>query len=112
MRLLPIVAFAALPVVAVAAATAGHANDVEVRSTIEKATVYPDGATVTRLIRVDLSRGETTLVVRDFPLMLDPSSLNCKFECISRQRRVTQTRPLRRRRRGNMPRHIGDRWGA
>ena len=44
-------------------------------SRIEAVTVYPDGATITRIIRVDLPSGDTTLVARDFPPTLDPSSL-------------------------------------
>ena len=44
-------------------------------SRIEAVTVYPDGATITRIINVDLPSGDTTLVARDFPPTLDPSSL-------------------------------------
>lgn len=51
------------------------AGDLEVRSTIDAVTVYPDGATVTRTIRADLPAGDGTLVARDFPPSLDPSSL-------------------------------------
>ena len=36
---------------------------------------YPDGASVTRVIAVDLSAGEKTPVVEDFPFTLEPSSL-------------------------------------
>jgi uncharacterized protein (TIGR02231 family) len=79
MRLLPIIAIAVLPTLA-----AAQARDVEVHSTIERATVYPDGATVTRFIRVDLPRGETTLVARDFPLTLDPASLRVEGETAAR----------------------------
>src|SRR5947209_8137742 len=35
----------------------------------------PDGATVTRVIALDVAAGDTTLVAKDFPLTLDPSSL-------------------------------------
>ena len=79
MRLLLIIAFAVLPAVTVA-----QTRDVEVHSAIERATVYPDGATVTRLIRVDLARGETTLVARDFPLTLDPASLRVEGQTAAR----------------------------
>src|SRR5262249_58161203 len=48
--------------------------------TIESVVVYPDGATVTRLIRVDLPRGDSTLIGRDFPLTIDPSSLRVEGE--------------------------------
>ncbi len=51
------------------------AGEIEIRTIIEAVTVYPDGANVTRTIRVELPRGDTTLIARDFPLTIDPSSL-------------------------------------
>ena len=51
------------------------AAELEARSSVDTVTVYPDGATVTRVIRADLPAGETTLTARDFPPLLDPSSL-------------------------------------
>jgi uncharacterized protein (TIGR02231 family) len=51
------------------------AAEVDVRSAIDAVTVYPDGATVTRLITIDLPQGDTTLIARDFPPGLDPASL-------------------------------------
>ena len=56
------------------------AGDIDVRSAIESVTVYPDGATVTRLISVDLPQGDTTLIARDFPPGLDASSLRVEGE--------------------------------
>lgn len=56
-------------------ASAAAAAEVEVRSSIDAVTVYPDGATVTRVLRTDLASGDTTLVARDFPPSLDPASL-------------------------------------
>ena len=56
------------------------AAELDVRSTIDAVTVYPDGATVTRLITVDLPAGDTTLIARDFPPGLDPSSLRVEGE--------------------------------
>ena len=56
-------------------AGAAAAAEVEVRSSIDAVTVYPDGATVTRVLRADLASGDTTLVARDFPPSLDPASL-------------------------------------
>src|ERR1700741_4843451 len=56
------------------------AGDLDVRSSIDSVTVYPDGATVTRLIAVDLPSGDTTLIARDFPPGLDPSSLRVEGE--------------------------------
>lgn len=49
-------------------------------SAIDAVTVYPDGATVTRIINVDIPAGDTTLVARDFPLSLDTSSLRVEGE--------------------------------
>jgi uncharacterized protein (TIGR02231 family) len=51
------------------------AAQTEITSAIESVTVYPDGATVTRLIRVDLPQGDTVLRAGDFPPTLDPASL-------------------------------------
>jgi uncharacterized protein (TIGR02231 family) len=56
------------------------AAELDVRSAIDAVTVYPDGATVTRLISVDLPAGDTTLIARDFPPGLDPSSLRVEGE--------------------------------
>lgn len=56
------------------------AADLDASSAIDTVTVYPDGATVTRIIAVDLAAGDSTLVVRDFPLSLDPSSLRVEGE--------------------------------
>jgi uncharacterized protein (TIGR02231 family) len=67
-----------------AGACAAVAADVEVRSVVESVTVYPDGATVTRAIRVDLPRGDGTLIARDFPLTLDPTSLRVEGESATR----------------------------
>lgn len=56
------------------------AADLDASSAIDNVTVYPDGATVTRVIAVDLATGDSTLVARDFPLSLDPSSLRVEGE--------------------------------
>jgi uncharacterized protein (TIGR02231 family) len=60
--------FAALGVAPAAAQT-------EVASRVEQVMVYPDGATVTRVIEVDLPRGDSVLRATDFPPTLDPASL-------------------------------------
>ncbi len=57
-----------------------RAANVDATSTIETVTVYPDGATVTRVISSDLASGDSTLVAKDFPLSLDPSSLRVEGE--------------------------------
>ncbi len=56
------------------------AADLEAASTIDAVTVYPDGASVTRLITIDLPEGETALTAKDFPLGLDVSSLRVEGE--------------------------------
>jgi uncharacterized protein (TIGR02231 family) len=72
-------------VVVTALATAqAHAADFDVNSAVDAVTVYPDGASVTRLITLDLPSGDNTLVARDFPLTLDPSSLRVEGEAGAR----------------------------
>jgi uncharacterized protein (TIGR02231 family) len=78
MRQLPMLIFAVL------AAAPAAAGEIDVRSMIDAVTVYPDGATVTRVIRVDLPGGDTTLIDRDFPPGLDPSSLRVEGETSAR----------------------------
>ena len=52
----------------------------DVTSTVDAVTVYPDGASVTRVIVLDLPSGDSTLVARDFPPALDTSSLRVEGE--------------------------------
>jgi uncharacterized protein (TIGR02231 family) len=66
---------ATLVVFASFAAMQAKAANVEATSAVDAVTVYPDGASVTRAITVDIPGGDNTLVVKDFPLALDPSSL-------------------------------------
>ena len=67
-------------VVAVIAATPALAGEIRATSQIDAVTVYPDSAMVTRLIRLDLPAGDSTLLANDFPLTLDPSSLRVEGE--------------------------------
>jgi uncharacterized protein (TIGR02231 family) len=69
-----------LVILAAFAATPGWAADLDVTSAVDAVTVYPDGASVTRIIALDLPAGDTTLVAKDFPLTLDPSSLRVEGE--------------------------------
>ena len=69
--LMLVTAFAAMP---------ARAADLDATSAIDTVTVYPDGASVTRIITADLASGDTTLVAKDFPLTLDPSSLRVEGE--------------------------------
>ncbi len=62
------------------AAAPGHAANLDTTSTVDAVTVYPDGATVTRVISLDLPAGDTTAIAKDFPLGLDASSLRVEGE--------------------------------
>ena len=73
MRSIPIIVLLAFATPAVSA-------EIGVGSSIESVLVYPDGATVTRVIRVDLPSGDSTLLARDFPPTLDPMSLRVAGE--------------------------------
>ena len=75
--------FASLPVACVlvlAGVASTLAAEIDVTSSIDAVTVYPDGATVTRLINIDLPAGDTTLIAKDFPPGLDPASLRVEGE--------------------------------
>ncbi len=52
-----------------------HAADLDTASQVDAVIVYPDGASVTRVITLDLPAGDNTLIAKDFPMGLDPSSL-------------------------------------
>jgi len=69
---------------ALALAPAPALAQTEITSTIESVTVYPDGATVTRRIRVDLPQGDSVLRAVDFPPTLDPASLRVEGEARAR----------------------------
>jgi uncharacterized protein (TIGR02231 family) len=62
------------------AAARARAADIDAASAVDAVTVYPDGASVTRVITADLAPGDNTLVAKDFPLTLDPSSLRVEGE--------------------------------
>ena len=57
-----------------------RAAEVAANSAVDAVTVYPDGASVTRVISLDLPAGENSAVLKDFPLTLDPSSLKVEGE--------------------------------
>src|ERR1700731_4342036 len=73
-----LVVFTALAAIEAKAAT------LEATSAVDAVTVYPDGASVIRAINVDLPAGDNTLVLKDFPLTLDPSSLRVEGEADAR----------------------------
>ncbi|WP_076861630.1 mucoidy inhibitor MuiA family protein [Bradyrhizobium mercantei] len=57
-----------------------HAANLDAASQVDAVTVYPDGASVTRVITLDLPAGDNTLIAKDFPMGLDPSSLRVEGE--------------------------------
>ena len=69
-----------LVVVAALAAAPVRAADVPASSAVDAVTVYPDGASVTRVITLDVPAGDHSAVLKDFPLALDPSSLRVEGE--------------------------------
>jgi uncharacterized protein (TIGR02231 family) len=73
-----------LVLVTALAALPARASDLDATSSIDTVTVYPDGASVTRVISVDLPSGDNTLVAKDFPPTLDPSSLRVEGEAGAR----------------------------
>jgi uncharacterized protein (TIGR02231 family) len=71
---------ASLVVFARFAAIQARAANVEATSAVDAVTVYPDGAGITRAITVEIPGGDNTVVVKDFPLALDPLSLRVEGE--------------------------------
>lgn len=69
-----------LVLVTTAFASSSWAAGLDATSAIDTVTVYPDGATVTRVIAVDLPSGDSTLIAKDFPLGLDTSSIRVEGE--------------------------------
>lgn len=69
-----------LVLVAALMAGAAQAADIDVGSAVDAVTVYPDGASVTRVISLDLPAGDSALVAKDFPLGLDVASLRVEGE--------------------------------
>jgi uncharacterized protein (TIGR02231 family) len=69
-----------LVVLAGLAAMPAQAANLEAKSSIDAVTVYPDGASVTRAIALDLPGGDNTVVLNDFPIGLDVSSLRVEGE--------------------------------
>ena len=71
---------AAVFTISMLAVSIASGAEVGVTSATEAVIVYPDGATVTRVIKADLPAGDSTLVARDFPTSLDPASLRIEGE--------------------------------
>ena len=95
---------ASLAVMAALAAVPAQAADIDVTSVPDAVIVYPDGASVTRVIALDLAAGDTTLVAKDFPLTLDPSSLRVEGEASAKLSiGAIDTRPPRAAPPANLP---------
>ncbi|HEX8167226.1 MAG TPA: mucoidy inhibitor MuiA family protein [Beijerinckiaceae bacterium] len=56
------------------------AEDVELASRIDRVTVFPDAAVVTRLAPFELASGASILVLRGLPASLDPASIRVEGE--------------------------------
>jgi uncharacterized protein (TIGR02231 family) len=84
MRLIPKCLVTTSLVLVTAAAAPVWAADVDALSAIDAVTVYPDGASVTRIMTVDVAAGDSTLVAKDFPLGLDASSLRVEGTAAAR----------------------------
>jgi len=69
-----------LVVIAAFAVAPAQAADVPASSAVDAVTVYPDGASVTRVITLDIPAGDHSAVLKDFPLTLDSSSLRVEGE--------------------------------
>lgn len=69
-----------LVVLTALAAGGARAANIDASSTVDAVTVYPDGASVTRVVTLDLPAGENSAVLKDLPLTLDPSSLRVEGE--------------------------------
>jgi len=76
MRKIMLAATALTPLAAGVAAAA----DIEGKSRIDRVTVYPDAALVTRVMDVELPAGASNIVLRGLPYALDPASLRVAGE--------------------------------
>ena len=73
-----------LVVLTALAAGEARAANIDASSAVDAVTVYPDGASVTRVVTLDLPAGENSAVLKDLPLTLDPSSLRVEGEAGAR----------------------------
>jgi uncharacterized protein (TIGR02231 family) len=75
---------ASLVVLTALGAGGARADELLASSAVDAVTVYPDGASVTRVVTLDLPAGENSAVLKDLPLTLDPSSLRVEGEAGAR----------------------------
>lgn len=71
-----------IPLAAAATLLVGPAfgADIDAASRIDRVTVYPDAASVTRLAAVDLPVGASTIVLKGLPATVDPASIRVAGE--------------------------------
>lgn len=69
-----------LAAILLAASATAHASERDIASRIDRVTVFPDGAGVTRLAEIDLPAGASSLVLRGLPANLDPASVRIAGE--------------------------------
>jgi uncharacterized protein (TIGR02231 family) len=70
-----VTAAAALIAASPLAMSTALAANIEATSRIDAVTVYPDGATVTRLAEITVPQGISTLLIKGLPAVLDPASV-------------------------------------
>jgi uncharacterized protein (TIGR02231 family) len=75
-----VIALTSLVLLSTLPAMQAQAADLNTTSAIDTVTVYPDGASVTRVVTIDVPSGDNTVVVKDFPLTLDKASLRVEGE--------------------------------
>jgi len=73
-------AIAAMTAMTVCLSWPAAAAEIDGQSRIDSVIVYPDGATVTRIVTADAAAGDNTILLRDFPVSLDPASLRIEGE--------------------------------
>jgi uncharacterized protein (TIGR02231 family) len=59
------------------------AADMDLASRIDRVTVYPDGAVITRLGRAELLQGASQIVLRGLPATIDPASIRVEGRSFS-----------------------------
>ncbi|WP_284177622.1 mucoidy inhibitor MuiA family protein [Rhabdaerophilum sp. SD176] len=62
------------------AASPAFAATIDAPSRLQDVTVYPDAATVRRMLEIDIPAGEHELRIDDLPAMIDPASLRVEGE--------------------------------
>jgi len=61
------------------------AAETELASRVERVTVYPDGAVVTRLGKADLLQGASQIILRGLPATIDPASIRVEGKSFAKE---------------------------